>query len=215
LCDFQRLANKYIKEIRDVGQVPFLVGGSGLYIDSILFDYQLGPEQNNELRQELDKMSTQDLLTMLKKQHIETPSNSHNKRHLIRAIEQNGVNRTRRDSITDNVYVVGISTDKDVIEQRIRDRAVQMLDGGLIEETKQLVEKYGEVEPLCNNLPGEVQKFLRGEINRDELIERMVIVDRQLVKKQMTWFRRNQQIKWLSLAEAEKYITSLLTDSKE
>lgn len=214
LSDFQRLANKFIKEIRSNGQVPFLTGGSGLYVDSILFDYKLGSESDKDLRQKLNKMSDHDLLAMIKEQRIEMPDNYYNRRHLIRAIEQNGINRTRRESIIDSAYVVGIATDKDVIEQRIRDRAVQMLDNGLIEETAQLVRKYGNVEPLRNNLPGEVQKFLRSEINRDELVERMVIVDRQLVKKQMTWFRRNEQIKWLTLDEAEKYIIDLLTDHK-
>lgn len=211
LYDFQRLANKYIKEIRRKGQIPFLVGGSGLYVDSILFDYQLGPEPDSKLRQMLNKMSVHDLLELLKEQHIEIPSNFNNKRHLIRAIEQNGVNRTQHQSIIDNAYVVGISTDKDVIEKRIRDRAIQMLGNGLVEETRQLIEEYGDVEPLRNNSMGEAQKFLRGEVNRDDLIERMVIVDRQLAKKQMTWFRRNKQIKWLPLDEAEKYVVDLLT----
>ncbi len=213
LYDFQRLVNKYIHEIRGKGQVPFLVGGSGMYIDSILFDYQLGDEPDKLLRQKLDKMNNTDLLSLIKEQHTEVPINYDNRRHLIRAIEQGGVNKNRRKSIINNAYVVGISTDKNVIEQRIRDRVNIMLDAGFVDEVRNLVEKYGDQEPFRNNLYGEVQKYLRNELTYDELIERMVIVDRQLAKKQMTWFRRNEQIEWLNIDAAEKRISQILISS--
>lgn len=212
LYDFQRFANTYIQEIREKGQVPFLVGGSGLYIDSILFDYQLGDEPNNELRQKLEVLSTDNLLALIKKQHIEMPVNFNNRRHLIRAIEQNGINKTRRNEIIENAYVVGIATDKSMIEERIRKRAAVMLDAGLVDEVQNLVVKYGpNTEPLRKNLYGEIQKYLNNELTRDELIERMVIVDRQLAKKQTTWFRRNKQIEWHDLAGAEKRINGILS----
>ena len=212
LYDFQRLANTYIQEIRDNGQVPFVVGGSGLYIDSILFDYKLGDAPNNKLRQKLEKLSIGDLLALIKKQHIEMPINFNNKRHLVRAIEQNGVNKMRRDEIIENAYVVGIATDKAVIEQRIRERAAFMLHAGLVDEVRNLVAKYGaDCEPLRKNLYGEVQQYLHNELTRDGLIERMVIVDRQLAKKQMTWFRRNEQIEWFDLAGADKRVSGMLS----
>jgi tRNA dimethylallyltransferase len=215
LYDFQHLTRKFIKEIRAKGQIPFLVGGSGLYIDSILFDYELGDAPNVKSREKLEKMNTADLLSLLRKQHVEIPSNFHNKRHLIHAIEQNGVNRARRDKIIDNAYVVGISTEKDVLEQRIRERAKQMLHNGFIDEVRQLVIKYNDQEPFRRNSYGEVRKYLRGEIlTKNELLERMVIVDRQLVKKQLTWFRRNPEINWLPLGEAEIFLGDKLKQNK-
>lgn len=212
LYDFQRLANKYIQGIRAKGQVPFLVGGSGLYIDSVLFDYKLGDAPDKKLRQNLNDLSIHDLLMLMKNQHIEMPSNFNNKRHLIRAIEQNGVNTLRNETLIENAYVVGIAANRNVIEQRIRDRALKMLDDGLIDETRNLVAKYGaDCEPLRKNLYGEVQAYLRNELTMDELIERMVIVDRRLAKKQMTWFRRNPQIEWLDLENAALHIDEILS----
>jgi tRNA dimethylallyltransferase len=211
LYNFQHFANKYIKEIRENGQIPFLVGGSGLYVDSILFAYQLGSAPDNKLRQKLNKMTIHNLLMLLKKQQIEIPSNFYNRRHLVRALEQNGINRARQSKIIDNTYVVGVTTEKAVLEQKIRERAKQMLDNGFVEEARNLIEKYGEnAEPLRRSLYREVQKYLRQEISKDELLEKMVIADRQLVKKQLTWFRRNKQIEWLELDQAEKRISELL-----
>jgi tRNA dimethylallyltransferase len=212
LSDFQQLADKFIKVTRRHEKTPFLVGGSGLYIDSILFDYRLGEAPKPNLRKKLEQLDEIRLLKLLKKQHIEIPSNFHNKRHLIRAIEQNGINRSRRTEIIGNTVVVGIATNKKNIEKSIRRRAEHMLDLGLIQEVKNLIQKYGnDVEPLRKNLYGEVQKYLLDKsLTRQSLIERMIIVDRQLVKKQLTWFRRNQFIQWLPIDCIEEYLVEKL-----
>lgn len=210
LWNFQQLAKQKIAEIRARGKTPFLVGGSGLYVDSIIFDYKLKEKTDDSQRQKLDRMSVDDLLTMIKLQHIELPSNYQNKRHLVRAIEQGGVNRKRRSEPI-NTFVVGITTKKEILEQRICHRSKKMLDGGLVDEVKYLIDNYGpDCEPFNNNLYGEVKKFINGEIKTEaELIGRMTTVDRQLAKKQLTWFRSNNYIEWLSLEEAVPYVTNI------
>ncbi len=215
LWNFQQLAKQKISEIRKRRHVPFLVGGSGLYIDSVLFDYDMPSQTVNQSRRaELQKMTIDDLITMIKKQHLPLPENHQNKRYLIRAIEQGGVNQTRRTEPIDNTIIVGITTNKEVLVTRIRQRIEQMLDDGLIDEVKHLIGQYGDQEPFRNNSYGEIQKFLRGEIaSREELIDRMVIVDRQLAKKQLTWFRRNKYITWLTPDEAHDYIAHTLSQS--
>ena len=210
LSDFQHLANKYIKEIRGSSKIPFLVGGSGLYIDSIIFDYKLGSAVDDKTRTTLEEMTMNDLEKYIEDNKIEMPENSKNKRYLIRAIEQNGVNRNRSRNAIPNAIIIGIDVDKSTIEQRIRSRIDNMLSCGFIDEVRNLVEKYGDQEAFRNNLYGVVQQLLRGEIDHDKMVERMVIVDRQLVKKQMTWFKRNPNIKWLKLDDAEKYLTDQL-----
>ena len=215
LWNFQQLAKEKITEIRNRGHLPFLVGGSGLYVDSIIFDYEiLSQSVNYEARKALEEKTVDDLIMMIKKQHFSLPQNHRNKRHLIRAIEQGGVNRARRIKPIDNTIVVGITPDKEMLELKIRQRIERMLEDGLIDETKHLIRQYGDQEPFRNNSYGEVQKFLRGEItSREQLTDRIVTVDRQLAKKQLTWFRRNNYITWLPLDQSYDYIVSILRRS--
>ncbi len=215
LKDFQSLAKEKICEIRERSKIPFLVGGSGLYVDSIIYDYKLPEKSFAEAdRQNLEKLSVEQLQELLKMQGIPLPENSQNRRHLVNSLHRKDQSLTRLDSVIPDTVVVGITTEKEILEQRIRDRAQQMLDYGLIDETQELVAKYGiDCEPLRKNSYGEVMKYLHVEIeNERELLERIVIVDRQLAKKQMTWWRnpRHNEIKWLNLDEAREYLTNQL-----
>ncbi len=212
LWNFQQSTKKIIEDIRAIGKIPFLVGGSGLYIDSIVFDYEITPQSiDYDARQELEKMTTDNLLMMIKKQHLELPANYKNKRHLIRVLEQGKVNQERLERPIDNIIIVGITTNKEILETRIRLRAESMIERGLIDETQNLISTYGDQPVFHSNSCGEIQKFLRGEITgREQLIERIVTVDRQLAKKQLTWFRRNKDIAWLDIDSAEEYISNIL-----
>ncbi|MDR1300321.1 MAG: tRNA (adenosine(37)-N6)-dimethylallyltransferase MiaA [Candidatus Nomurabacteria bacterium] len=157
---FKKAALRLIDEIRGRGRVPFLVGGSGLYLYAVLFNYDFDEEN-------------------------------------------------RRDDLIPNCIAVGLEVEKEVLQERIASRFQQMLDAGLEAEVKKLVKKYDADTPqLKRNSYGEMQKYLRGEISRAELLERAKIVDWQLAKKQRTWFRHHghDQIKWLPLEEAENYL---------
>lgn len=209
LWNFQQIANKKIKEIRNRNSIPIMVGGSGLYIDSILFDYKLG--QGYELDADLgkyDKKSINDLQTMLKKLHIELPSNALNRRHLVGALERGSVNKSRLDTPIENAIIVGITTEKNIIQQRIIERSINMLNSGLIEEVEKLVNIYGKnCEPIRKNSYGVIEEYLDNKKNnREELIQKMLIVDRRLVKKQLTWWRRNRFISWMNVDEVVPYI---------
>lgn len=213
LWNFQQLAKEKIEDIRNRKKIPLLVGGSGLYIDSVVFDYNIRSETiNQSLRDELNQMTIDDLIMMIKIQHIELPENYKNKRYLIRAIERRGINRNRRCIPDSNTYIVGITTEKDILKQRIYTRAKLMLESGFIGEVQSLVDNYGNLSIFQNNAYGEVQRFLLGEISdQSELIERMATVDLQLAKKQLTWFKRNEFIKWLDLERAAGYISDVLS----
>jgi tRNA dimethylallyltransferase len=218
LKDFQSLAKEEIREIRDKGKTPFLVGGSGLYIDSIIYDYEIpGKSFKEEDREKLEKLGVEELQELLVLRKIPLPENSKNRRHLVNSLLRKNQSLSRRDSIIPDTIVVGITANGEVLEQRIRDRAQQMLNDGLVSEAQKLITKYGpNCEPLRRNSYGEIIKYLRGNIaSEEELLERMVIVDRQLAKKQMTWWRnpRHSEIKWLSLEEARDYIASKLEET--
>ena len=219
LCDFQRYAQTKIGEIRGRGHVPMLVGGSGLYIDSVIYDYQLShePEFDMVRRQQLENLSLSELKNYAISQQIELPSDTQNRRRLIRAIEQGGVNK-KCSQLIPNTIVIGIATDKETLRQRSAQRSQAMLDDGLINETAELLSKYGTAEPLRRNAYGVVQQYLAGEIGAGELVPLMVRRDMQLVKKQLTWWRNQRRvgdIMWRDLASLNKQLDAMVDESVE
>ena len=219
LYDFQRYAQTKIGEIRERGHVPMLVGGSGLYIDSVIYDYQLShePEFDMVRRQQLESMSLIELKNYAISQQIELPSDTQNRRRLIRAIEQGGVNK-KCSQLIPNTIVIGIATDKETLRQRSTQRSQTMLDDGLIDETAELLSKYGTTEPLRRNAYGVVQQYLAGEIGAGELVPLMVRRDMQLVKKQLTWWRNQRRagdIMWRDLASLNKQLDAMAGEPVE
>ena len=213
LYDFQQYAQTKIGEIRGRGHVPMLVGGSGLYIDSVIYDYQLShePRFNMARRQQLESMSLIELKNYAISQQIELPNDIQNRRRLIRAIEQGGVNK-KCSQLIPNTIVIGIATDKETLRQRSIQRSQAMLDDGLINETADLLNKYGTTEPLRRNAYGVVQQYLTGKIGAGELVSLMVQRDMQLVKKQLTWWRnqrRTGDIMWHDLASLNKQLDTM------
>lgn len=211
VADFQSMATQAIVDIRRRGKIPFLVGGTGLYIDSVVLDYQFGPIADPVARRRYEVLSEEELITMLKKLHIPLPVNVHNKRHLIRAIEQKTINQSRRASIIDNTVVVAISTDKEVIEQRIRSRAEEIFYSDVVNEASKIAQKYGwENESMTGNIYPIIRQYLEGKLSIEQAKEWFVIRDRQLVKKQLTWFKRHNFVQWYDLTDARDYIDNLL-----
>ena len=210
-ADFKQYATAKIAEIRERGHVPFLVGGTGLYVDAILFDYQFGDEAQPELRAKLEVLSTEQLQEYCVKNNIELPENRRNKRYLIRAIEQGGVNHKRNRQILANTIVVGIATDTAVLRQRIEARGEQLFTNGVVEEAKTLGKKYGwESEAMTGNIYPIIHSYLKEEVTLTEAKQVFTTRDWQLAKRQLTWLHRNPHIQWLDLDAAEHYIATRL-----
>lgn len=209
LYDFQQYAYTKIAEIRGRQHVPMLVGGTGLYIDSVIYHYGLTKEASFDTtrRSRLEQMTVTELTDYAVSRQLELPNDALNKRRLIRVIEQGAVNK-KCTQLDDNTVVIGIKSDRETLRMRSRQRSEQMLADGLIKETKRLIQQYGLVEPLRRNAYGVVHQYLNGDITgRDELIDRMVIADGHLVKKQLTWWRsprRAGDIMWCSLDDLNK-----------
>lgn len=208
VADFQTNAYKKIEQIRNHDKIPFLVGGTGLYIDAVVREYEWPEVVENEVdRNELDKCTVEDLQAMLKKQHIPLPVNNLNKRHLISTLIRGGEQGKARSSPRENTIVVAIATNKSELEDRIRQRAHVMFDEGVIEETKMLAERYGwDSEAMLSNIYPIVRRVISGEITKEAGIELFVIKDRQLAKRQITWLKRHDYVQWLSLDEARSFI---------
>jgi tRNA dimethylallyltransferase len=209
--DFKTYAETKIEEIRARGHVPFLVGGTGLYVDAILFNYQFGSKGNPVLRQKLEGMTVAELQAYCIENNVTLPENDKNKRYLIRAIEQKGVNIRKRTAPVSNSIIVGIATEKAILDERIIHRTEQLFQNGVVEEAIKLGKKYGwESEAFTGNIYKVVKSYLAGDLEEKDMQEKFTTLDRQLAKRQMTWLRRNQSIHWASLREAEQYISRLL-----
>lgn len=204
LYDFQRYAMAKIAEIRQRQHVPLLVGGSGLYINSVIYDYRLaGGDYDPTTRAKLEKLPPDELRRLIVKQGAKLPRDLDNKRRLIRSLERGGVSNNC-GYLSRQTVVIGIAVDKEKLSQRISERAERMLERGLIDEAERLIARYGMVEPLRRNAYGVVAKYLTGQIYEAELIEQISVKDRQLVKKQLTWWRNPRwasDIMWCTLPE--------------
>ena len=204
LYDFQRYAMAKIVEIRQRQHVPLLVGGSGLYINSVIYDYRLaGGDYDPTTRAELEKLPSDELRQLAIKRGAKLPRDLDNKRRLVRSLETGGVSNNC-GHLGRQTIVIGIAVDKEKLSQRISERAEQMLERGLVDETERLIARYGMVEPLRRNAYGVVAKYLTGQIYEAELIEQISVKDRQLVKKQLTWWRNPRwasDIMWCTLPE--------------
>ena len=204
LYDFQRYAMAKIAEIRQRQHVPLLVGGSGLYINSVIYDYRLaGGDYDPTTRAKLEKLPPDELRRLIVKRGVKLPRDPDNKRRLIRSLERGGVSNNC-GHLSSRTIVIGIAMDKEKLSQRISGRAEQMLERGLIDEAERLIARYGMVEPLRRNAYGVVAKYLVGQIHEAELIEQISTRDRQLVKKQLTWWcnpRWAGDIMWRTLPE--------------
>jgi tRNA dimethylallyltransferase len=142
-ADFQVQARAAMEDIWRRGRIPIMVGGTGLYVDSVLYDYQFGKDADPQLRQKLAEMTEEELYNHCVEHNIELPSDVKNKRRLIRAIELQGVNRKRNDTLRPSTLVVGISTSREILQKRITLRANAMFDSGVVEEASSLARKYG------------------------------------------------------------------------
>jgi tRNA dimethylallyltransferase len=210
-ADFKKYAEAKIEEIRARGRIPFLVGGTGLYVDGVLFDYQFGPRPDEVWRKELDSWTLSQLIDYCYKNNINLPENQDNKRYVIRAIEQGTVNHKRNDAPIDNSIIVGIATDRKVLRARIEHRAEQLFQDGVVEEAIRLGKKYGwDNEAMTGNIYPLVRRYLENELSFEEIKYKFTTLDWRLAKRQLTWLHRNPHIIWLSLEYAHGYISHAL-----
>lgn len=209
-ADFKKYAQQKIEEIRKRGNIPMVVGGSGLYVDGLIFDYEFGKPEP-KLRTELESLSLNALKEYCANNNITLPENWQNKRYVIRAIEQKNINNKRLLAPIDNTVVVGIATERDELRQRIALRSEQLFQNGMVEEAKKLGKKYGwDSEAMTGNIYRLTKQFLDGGLTEDELKLKNEVADWRLAKRQLTWLKRNEFIHWKTRDEAYEFIRQYL-----
>jgi tRNA dimethylallyltransferase len=212
--EYSRQARASIREIAQRGRLPIVVGGTGLYLRALLDGLFPGPERSEELRERLrarvEVHGSAHLHRILQRLDPMAAQKIHanDAAKLIRAIEVCLASRSRmselwrqRDPLRGyRILRIGLSPDRQELYQRINARAQQMFDDGLIEETKALVDRYGgrkQATALDSLGYRQAGQFLRGELSREEAIAAAQQGHRNYAKRQMTWFRREPEVRWL------------------
>lgn len=209
---FQRLAKTAIAEIAARGKRPILVGGTGLYVDSILYDYSFLPKSDPAGRAKLEALSLDELLVRIQERGLNTDGiDLRNKRRVIRLIENGGERPTKR-SIRNNTLVIGVKVERDALQGRITARVDAMLANGLEAEVKRLAQKYGwGAEAMKGIGYREWQSYFAGTQTLEATRIKIIKSTMDLAKKQRTWFKRNNSIQWVSdRSNAVDLITTFL-----
>ncbi len=221
LPQFKKLAVKHIQDIQERDKIPFLVGGTMLYIQSIVDNLQI-PEvkPNKELRDELESKTNQELYDQLEKIDPDALKviNLNNKRRLIRALEvclttdKKFSKQKLKGSALFNILQIGLKPDDKILEEKINNRANKMIKAGLLEEVKGLIKKYGSKPHSMDSIGyQEIIPYLEGKISLDEAKELIKIHTRQYFKRQMSWFKRDKRINWLEdHKKAEELVQNFL-----
>ncbi|HSW75110.1 MAG TPA: tRNA (adenosine(37)-N6)-dimethylallyltransferase MiaA [Candidatus Saccharimonadales bacterium] len=210
-ADFKRQAVAAITEISQAGKLPIMVGGTGLYIDAILYDFTFGALPDQDRRKALQELNVEELQAMIKAKRLVLPENSKNPRHLIRVIETGGV-VSQPKKLRANTLVIGLSVGQERLKSKLAQRVNAMVSAGLIDEIKIVSEKYGWDAPgLQATGYRAFRQYIGGEILMAEAKEKFVQNDMQLAKRQRTWFKRNKSIHWVGKQdEAVDLVTTFL-----
>lgn len=217
-------ANIKIKEIINKGKVPILVGGTGLYFRVLLQDFDLPRvEPNKELREKLEKKSSEELFSLLKEKDPDIAEKIHfnNKVKIIRALEvclTLGIPMSKAQKKKESEYNVlwyGLNTqNRDFLYERINKRVDVMFEQGLLDEAEKLFDKYGENKILLGTIGyQELFPYLKGETDIETASNLLKQNTRRYAKRQISWFNANKDIHWFdiekeSLANMLKYITN-------
>jgi tRNA dimethylallyltransferase len=209
---FKRLANKAIGEISERGKLPILVGGTGLYIDGVLFDYNFLPAGPPDLRSELNTLTIPELLARIDAAGLELGDvDVRNKRRLIRLLETEGAEQTKQ-ALRENTLIIGLQPDRAELKDRITARVDAMLAAGLEQEVKELHERYGwEAEGLKGIGYREWQDYFLSSQSLEQTRERIISSTVGLAKRQRTWFKRNKSIHWFATPVNYAHIDELVT----
>ena len=206
MADFHRMAYQAIEEIRGRGNLPMIVGGTGLYVDSVLDGYLLSDKEPDlAYRAELEKLTTPQLYAMLLALKPDVQVERNNRNRVMRIIERihDGDDAMPGKQARYESLRLGVSWPREVLNQRIDERLERRLEQGMIEEVQRLMDEGASQEFLLG-LGLEyrfITQYLTGVIpDKREMLEKLAIAIKQFAKRQMTWFRRCPDIVWLDMA---------------
>jgi len=215
VANYKQDAKVAIERIIDKGKFPIVVGGTGLYIDSLIYEIEYKDIKiNEEYRRELEKIRDEKGLEVLYKKALEidpeamkkiSPNDFKRITRVLEIYEATGKTKTEQEAqsrlneIPYDYKVFAIDYDREKLYERINKRVDIMLEKGLIEEVKSLLEKYSQFPTAMQGLGyKEVKQYLDGELSEEEMAEKIKQESRRYAKRQFTWFRKNKQTIWIN-----------------
>lgn len=205
MADFQKMSYEKIEEIRARKHLPMIVGGTGLYVDSVLDGYQLSDQEPDlAYRAELEKLTTPALYAKLVTLVPDVNVEKNNRNRVMRMLERihDGDNAVPSKQARYDSLRLGVSWERDVLAKRIDERIRMRLEQGMIEEVQGLLDS-GVSRDFLLGLGLEyryITQYLIDEIpDRDDMLAQLAHAIKKFAKRQMTWFRRNPDIIWLDM----------------
>ena len=215
VADYKKEAANAIREIFSKGKVPIVVGGTGLYVESLIYGIEYNEiEVDLEFREELEKIEQKEGLEKLYEMAKAIDEKamekiSHNdKKRIFRVLEiyrSTGKTKTeleaesRKNGPEYDYLLFGIDFEREKLYDRINKRVDIMIESGLIEEVKALISKYKEFPTAMQGLGyKEVVQYLNSILTKEEMIEKIKMETRRYAKRQLTWFRKYKNIIWLN-----------------
>ncbi|MFZ3587836.1 tRNA (adenosine(37)-N6)-dimethylallyltransferase MiaA [Bacillus sp. DJP31] len=218
-AEYQLNVRRLIKEITERGNLPIIVGGTGLYIQSVIYDYHFSEHSSNSiLREQLEKEAKEKgidvLVERLRKIDPVSAEKIHpnNQRRVIRALEvyiTSGKTMSEHQEDQDlgetlyDVALIGLTMDRSELYSRINQRVDRMIEDGLLNEVKSLYDKeIRNVQSIQAIGYKELYLYLDGEVTLDEAIDLLKQNSRRYAKRQLTWFRNKMDVTWFDMSDA-------------
>ena len=215
VADYAKDAKKAIEEILRKGKTPIVVGGTGLYIDSLIYGIEYQEiEFDKTYRDELEKKVEEEGLNKLYEMAKEIDEEAvkkispNDKKRILRILEiyhATGKTKTeqeiesRKKEVEYDYKVYALNWDREKLYERINKRVDFMIEQGLINEVKEILKKYNNFPTAMQGLGyKEVVDYLNGVLTKEEMIEKIKMETRRYAKRQLTWFRKNKQTIWLN-----------------
>ena len=232
VAEYKVGAEKAIEEILRKGKTPIIVGGTGLYVNSLIYGIEYSDIKIDEnYRNKLEEIVNTKGLDILYKEALKIDPKAmqkitpNDKKRIMRVLEiyhATGKTKTeqeiesRKKGVKYDYVVFGITMDREKLYDRINKRVDIMLKQGLENEVKNLIEKYPNCPTAMQGLGyKEVRDYFNGIYTKDEMIEKIKMETRRYAKRQLTWFRKNKQTIWLNgLDDIESNIKIILETIK-
>ncbi|MBO5348220.1 MAG: tRNA (adenosine(37)-N6)-dimethylallyltransferase MiaA [Clostridia bacterium] len=229
VADFKKDATNAIEEILKKGKTPIIVGGTGLYVDSLIYGIDFNEMQVDlEYRNELEKIAEEkgleylyNLAQKIDKQAMQKISKNDKKRicRVLEIYKSTGKTKTqlelesRQKEVKYDFKVFAINMDRQILYDRINKRVDIMINNGLIDEVKNLINKYNEIPTAMQGLGyKEVVEYFEGKYSKEDMIEKIKMESRRYAKRQLTWFRRNKNIYWLDASKKIDENTNIILE---
>ncbi len=232
VADYKIAAEQAIQAILDKGKVPIIVGGTGLYVDALIYGIEYPEiEFDADYRQQLEKQVEEQGLAVLYAQAKEIDPEAcekiseNDQKRILRVLEifhATGKNKTwheiqsRKKGVPYDYQVYALDMDRTLLYERINRRVDIMLEKGLVQEVQNLLTRYTEFPTAMQGLGyKEVVEYLKGNYSQQEMKETIQQESRRYAKRQLTWFRKNKQTIWLTTsgtAEDEQNNLSIILE---